>query len=88
MKNIRAINGFEIRRFCEGKCVGILIIYKIDGEFFTQSKYYDVNNSKIKKIRECLEDYTKTNSEATELCSTIHLFSILNTVENIIFDEE
>lgn len=88
MKGIRAINGFKIRRFCEGKRRGIFIIYKIDGEFFTQSKYYDVEDSKIEKVRGLLEDYTKTNKEATELCRTIHLVTILNAVENIIFDEE
>ena len=87
MMKIRAINGFEIRRFWAGKRRGIFIIYKIDGEFFTQSKYYDVENSEIERVRRLLEDYTATNREATELCSTIHLISIINAVENIIFDK-
>ena len=71
MSSVRAINGFKILRSCKGKTIELIIRYEIDGEFFTQSKYYNVSEEKIREVKERLDDFTKVNSEATELCRTI-----------------
>ena len=86
MSKVRAVNGFMIRRFVRDNKKGIIIVYKIDNTFFTQSKYYDVDEEKLDKIKEKLKDYTSTNKEAEELCRTIPLMTIINAVEEIIFD--
>ncbi len=87
MSKVRAVNGFEIReeRNKDNRRV-IIIEYKIDNEFFTQSTYYDVDEEKIQKVKEKLEDYTSTNREAEELCRTIPLPTILNSVDRIMYD--
>ena len=87
MSKVRAVNGFEIReeRNKDNRRV-IIIEYKIDNEFFTQSTYYDVDKEKIQKVKEKLEDYTSTNREAEELCRTIPLPTILNSVDRIMYD--
>ncbi len=85
MSKVRAINGFKVRRFRRDNKKGIFIKYLIDGEFFTQSKYYDVDEEKIQKVEELLEDYTSLNREAEELCRTIPLTTIIVAVEDIIF---
>lgn len=85
MGNVRAINGFKIRRFHHEDKKGIIIKYEINGEFFTQSKYDDVSEEKIKKVRERLDDLTRVNEKANELCSTIPMMTIINAVEDIIF---
>ena len=86
MSKVRAVNGFMIRRFVRDNKKGIIIVYKIDNTLFTQSKYYDVDEEKLDKIKEKLKDYTSTNKEAEELCRTIPLMTIINAVEEIIFD--
>ena len=87
MSKVRAVNGFEIREESSKDNRRVIIIeYKIDNEFFTQSTYYDVDEEKIQKVKEKLEDYTSTNREAEELCRTLHLPTIVNAVERIIFD--
>ena len=86
MSKVRAVNGFMIRRFVRDNKKGIIIVYKIDNTFFTQSKYYDVDEEKLDRIKEKLKDYTSTNKEAEELCRTIPLMTIINAVEEIIFD--
>ena len=87
MSKVRAVNGFEIReeRNKDNRRV-IIIEYKIDNKFFTQSTYYDVDEEKIQKVKEKLEDYTSTNREAEELCRTIPLPTILNSVDRIMYD--
>ena len=86
MQQIRAINGYELKRFYVGERWGIFVIYTINGEFFTRSKYYEVNNSKVKKICKKLDDFTKMNQEATELCQTISMVTIISTIDKIVFD--
>ena len=88
MSNVRAINGFEIQEKSTGESKDIVIRYKINGEFFTQSKYSDVDEEKIKKVNELLEDYTEVNSEAEELCRTIPMITIISAVEEIIFERD
>mgnify|MGYP004551722959 FL=1 len=52
MVNIKAINGYQIRRFSEGRRCGIFVIFKMDGQFFAQSfKYYNVSEEKIAQIK-------------------------------------
>mgnify|MGYP005756941759 CR=1 FL=1 len=85
MTRVRAINGFRIKEQNDG---GIIIQYLVDGAFFTQSKYRDVDKEKIERIKERLEDYTSTNREAKELCRTIPLMTIINFIENIILDNK
>ena len=84
MTRVRAINGFRVEEHDEG----ITISYLINGDFFTQSKYSNVDKEKIEKIKERLEDYTSTNREAKELCRTIPLITIINFIENIILDNK
>lgn len=84
--NVRAINGFSIWKIITKKHLWIVIRYEINGELFIQSKYKDINEEKIEKVKELLEDYTKVNLEAEELCRTIPMITIINSVEDIIFD--
>lgn len=87
MSKVRAVNGFEIREESNKDNRRVIIIeYKIDNEFFAQSTYYDVDEEKIQKVKEKLEDYTSTNREAEELCRTIPLPTILNSVDRIMYD--
>ena len=83
---IRIIDGFEILDFDEGNRKGIFVIYKVNGKNYTQSKIYNVEKEKKEKLITVLEDYTKTNREAEELCRTIPMITIINSVEDIIFD--
>lgn len=88
MTELRPINGFKIRRFSEGKRCGIFIIYMVDGSSYTRSKFYDVDEEKIKKLREVLSDYTNTNKKADELCQTIGLVTILSKVSDIVWQKK
>ncbi len=87
MVNIKAINGYQIRRFSEGRRCGIFVIFKMDGEFFAQSfKYCNVSEEKIAQIKVKLNDYTNTNKNCNEICSMITLTTFLNAIETIVFD--
>ena len=86
MTELRPIDGFKIRRFSEGKRSGIFVIYMVEGSSYTRSKFYDVDEEKIKKIREVLSDYTETNRKASELCQTIGLVTILSKVSDIVWE--
>ena len=81
---IRIIDGFEILDFDEGNRKGIFVIYKVKGKNYTQSKIYNVEKEKKEKLRTILEDYTKTNREAEEMCGTIGLCTILSKVYEIV----
>lgn len=85
MSKVRAVNGYMLRKFTRDNKKCLIIVYLIDGEFFTQSKYYDVSQEKLIKVKERLDDYTTTNKEAEEVCRTIPLMTIINAVEDIIF---
>lgn len=85
MSKVRAVNGFKVRRFNQDGRKGIFVIYLIDNEYFTRSKYYDVEDERIDKIKERLKDYTDTNMKAEQICQTIHLPTMINEVERIIF---
>lgn len=86
MSKVRAVNGFMIRRFVRDDIKGIIIVYKIDDEYYARSKFFDVDEEKIRRVKEKLKDYTSTNWEAEELCRTISLKSIREEVDRIIFD--
>ena len=43
---IRIIDDFEFRHFDEGNRKGIFIIYTVNGEYYTQSKIYGVDEAK------------------------------------------
>ena len=86
MGNVAAINGFSIWKIITKKRISIVIRYEINGKFFWQSKYKNINEEKIAKVRELLEDYTKENLKAEELCRTIPITTIISFVEDIIFD--
>ena len=86
MSKVRAVNGFTIRRFIRGNIRGIIVVYMIDNEYYSWSRYCNVDEEKIQKVKEKLEDYTSTNREAEELCRTISLKSIREEVDRIIFD--
>ena len=88
MGNVRAINGFDIRIIGTKKYNEILIQYKINGEFFIQSKYKNINEKKIREINDLLEDYTHVNLEAGELCRTIPMTTMINAVEDIVFERK
>lgn len=88
MGNVRAINGFDIRIIGTKKYNEILIQYKINGEFFIQSKYKNINEKKIREINDLLEDYTHVNLEAEELCRTIPMTTMINAVEDIVFERK
>ena len=88
MGNVRAINGFDIRIIGTEKYNEILIQYKINGEFFIQSKYKNINEKKIREINDLLEDYTHVNLEAEELCRTIPMTTMINAVEDIVFERK
>lgn len=81
---IRIIDGFEILDFDEGNRKGIFVIYKVNGKNYTQSKIYNVEKEKKEKLITVLEDYTKTNREAEEMCRTIGLCTILSKVYEIV----
>lgn len=81
---IRIIDGFEIQDFDEGNRKGIFIIYKVNGKYYTQSKIYNVEEEKKEELQIILEDYTKTNREAEEMCKTIGLCTILSKVFEIV----
>lgn len=88
MVNIKAISDYQIRRFCVGRRCGIFVIFKMNGDFFSQSfKYYDVDEEKISQIRFILDDYTKTNRECKNICSAIPLTTFLNAIETVVFDK-
>lgn len=86
MSKVRAVNGFMIRRFIRDDIRGIIIVYKIDNEYVGKSKYYDVGEEKIQEVKEKLKDYISTNMEAEELCRTIPLRNIRESIDRIIFD--
>lgn len=81
---IRIIDGFEILDFDEGNRKGIFVIYKVNGKNYTQSKIYNVEKEKKEKLITVLEDYTKANREAEEMCGTIGLCTILSKVYEIV----
>ena len=81
---IRIIDDFEFRHFDEGIRKGIFIIYKVYGEYYTQSKIYGVDEEKEEELRRMLEDYTKTNRKSEELCGTIGVCTILSKVYEIV----
>lgn len=81
---IRIIDGFEILDFDEGNRKGIFVIYKVNGKNYTQSKIYNVEKEKKEKLITVLEDYTKINREAEEMCGTIGLCTILSKVYEIV----
>lgn len=80
------VNGYKIQRFNLSGRNGIFIHYLKDGKTFTHSKYYDVDDDKILKVRKRLNDYTSINKKETELCRTLTLVTMIDAVENIIFD--
>lgn len=80
------VNGYTIQRFSSCGRNGIFIHYLKDGNIFTHSKYYDVDDDKILKVRKRLNDYTSINKKETELCRTLTLVTMIDAVENIIFD--
>lgn len=45
-----------------------------------------VDDDKILKVRKRLNDYTSINQKETELCRTLTLVTMIDAVENIIFD--
>ena len=49
--NVRAINGFSIWKIITKKHLWIVIRYEINGELFIQSKYKDINEEKIEKVK-------------------------------------
>ena len=86
-KNVKAINGYKIRRFWQGKRKGIFIIFKVDDEFFTSTlKYYNVSEEKIARVKEILDEYTKINRGMTQICSTIPMVTFLKSIEEVIFE--
>ncbi len=87
-KNVKAINGYKIRRFWQGKRKGIFIIFKMDDEFFTSTlKYYNVSEEKIARVKEILDEYTEINRGMTQICSTIPLVTFLKSIEEVIFED-
>ena len=93
MKDVKAIDEYVIFKFLREEENGdedanvLYVVFKSNGAFFTQTfKYYDVSEEKEVKIREVLDDYTKTNQEATELCRTISMVTFICTIEDIVFD--
>lgn len=80
------VNGYTIQRFSSGGRNGIFIHYLKDGNIFTHSKYYDVDDDKILAVRKRLNDYTSINQKETEFCRTLSLVTMIDAVENIIFD--
>ena len=50
------VNGYTIQRFSSCGRNGIFIHYLKDGNIFTHSKYYDVDNDKILEVRKRLND--------------------------------
>ena len=80
------VNGYAVQRFSSCGRNGIFIHYLKDGNIFTHSKYYDVDNDKILEVRKRLNDYTSINQKETELCRTLTLVTMIDAVENIIFN--
>lgn len=80
------VNGYTIQQFSSGGRNGIFIHYLKDGNIFTHSKYYDVDDDKILEVRKRLNDYTSINQKETEFCRTLSLVTMIDAVENIIFD--
>lgn len=80
------VNGYKIKRFSSRSRNGIFIYYLKDGAFFASSKYYNVDENTILKVQERLDDYTLINNKETELCRTLTLVTMIDAVENIIFD--
>ncbi len=80
------VNGYKIKRFSSRSRNGIFIYYLKDGAFFTSSKYYNVDGNTILKVQERLDDYTSINQKESELCRTLTLVTMIDAVENIIFD--
>ena len=86
MSKVRAVNGFKIRRFTRNDIRGIFIIYMIDDKYVRKSKYYNVEEEKIEKVKKKLKDYTSTNRETQELCRTISLETMQESVDRIMYD--
>ncbi len=84
MENVRFIDGYKIKRFCEGKRVGIFIIYQKQNKFYVSSKYYNVSEEKIKKVTKALDHFTKINRETKNACEKITLITFLTEVNRII----
>lgn len=80
------VNGFEVRTFTKDDQKGIFVVYKIDERPLTYSKHYPIDEEDIKRVKEKLEDCTKTNNEADKLCQTIPLLSMIYFVKKIIVD--
>lgn len=76
----------ELDKLNDTESTDIYVHYFIDDRILTHSQYFMVSKNKIDRIQERLEDYTSTNQEETELCRTIPLISMIDAVENIIFD--
>lgn len=84
------VNGFkivELRKDQNG--YDIQIEYLKDNKIFTNSQvYYNLNEIKIRKIEELLEDHTKYNrDEATKLCEVIPWITIIHELENIVYSK-
>ena len=86
---VRAINGYKIWKAStlEGK-KKLIIEYLIDGESFTRSVYEDdgIDEEKIQRLKEYLDDQTDTNQRAELLCSTVSMVTILHDVNEIIIN--
>lgn len=84
------VNGFnilELRKDQNG--YDIQIEYLKDNKIFTNSQvYYNLNEIKIRKIEELLEDHTKYNrDETTKLCEVIPWITIIHELENIVYSK-
>ena len=83
----RVVDAFKIKRFDSLGKRGIFIYYSIDGHVLKISKYYDVDENKISRIKQILNDYTLRNQQENELCKTLSLKFMIDEVENIIYDK-
>ena len=88
MALLRIVNGFEIVKHqkVEGQYMLIEVRYLKSGDFLTSSRYKDVSERKVEKVREKLEDYIKTNILAENQCQSIPLLTTIHEVERVIYD--
>ncbi len=88
MFDIEPIKECNIWKIYEGGKLGIRIIFKKSEKNTIYSfDYYDVSDEKVQRLKEVLDDYTKTNKECTNVCSMIPLITFLSTINRILFDE-
>lgn len=64
----------------------VTIEYYSNGKLFTTSKYKCVSAEKVTKIKDKLLDYTLYNIGEESMASVIPLLTIINEVEQIIYD--